>query len=266
MSVLPVVGSELPTDSDAAVVVTEYVDDVRGDTLDAVDEHVGRSCVRLGSAEVWPDLHDERSVMSFLVRPVAVFLSYEVGDDRFSPVVGSRVPFPCPVDSLCMLLGCDIRKAKAGPLAEVWDWRSVLCGIAHSSQLPELPNSDGPDSFRDIGMTYVLNLSVSPVGSPGGGLETVPRSPPLPYCRVAELMSISITIGRGCTRMRGCAGNGHSPGEIKDVGRVGVPRTEMTCAENSGLTAMCVRKEKVRFGRDTKYVRGMMGVPRTEMC
>ena len=26
-----------------------------------------------------------------------------------------------------MLLGGDIRKAKAGPLAEVWDWRSVQC-------------------------------------------------------------------------------------------------------------------------------------------
>ena len=47
VSVLSVVGSELPTDSDAAVVVTEHVDDVRGDTLDAVDEggwSVGRPC------------------------------------------------------------------------------------------------------------------------------------------------------------------------------------------------------------------------------
>ena len=103
VSVLPIVGSELPTDSDAAVVVTEYVDDVWGDTLDAVDEGVGRSCVRSDSAEVWPVLHDERSVMSFLVRPVAV-LSYEVDeDDRLSPVVSSRVPLPCLVDldSLC---------------------------------------------------------------------------------------------------------------------------------------------------------------------
>ena len=66
-----VVGSELPTDSDAAVIITEHVDNVRGETLDAVDEGVGRSCVRSDSAEVWPVLHDERSVMSFLVRPVA---------------------------------------------------------------------------------------------------------------------------------------------------------------------------------------------------
>ena len=58
VSVLPVVGSELPTDSDAAVVVTEYLDDARGDTLDAVDEDVGRSCIRSGLAEDWPDLPD----------------------------------------------------------------------------------------------------------------------------------------------------------------------------------------------------------------
>ena len=75
MSILPVVGSELTTDSDAAVVGTEHVDDVMGDTLDAVDEGVGRSCVRMDSAEAWPVLHDKRSVMSFLVRPVAVLTS-----------------------------------------------------------------------------------------------------------------------------------------------------------------------------------------------
>ena len=120
--------------------------------------------------------------MSFLVRPVAVLtnqfvLSYEVGDDdRFSPVVGGCVPLPCPVDSLCMLLGSDIKNAETGPQAEVWDWRSVICGIAHSSQLPALLDSDCPDRFREVGMTYALDLSVrgthSHVKSPGGGLVT----------------------------------------------------------------------------------------------
>ena len=81
-----------------------------------------------------------------------------------------------------MLLQDDIKITKAGTQAEVWPWRSVLCGIARSSRLPELPNSDCPDRFQDIGMTYVLDLSVrgmlSPVGSPGVGLETVAQSPP----------------------------------------------------------------------------------------
>ena len=75
VSVLPVVGKGLPTDSDAAVVATEHVDEVRGDTFDAVDEVVGRSCIRADSVEVWPVLHDERTVMSCLVRPVAVLTS-----------------------------------------------------------------------------------------------------------------------------------------------------------------------------------------------
>ena len=50
VSVVPVVGRELPTDLDAAVVDMVHVDDVMGDTLDAVDEGVGRLCVRVGLA------------------------------------------------------------------------------------------------------------------------------------------------------------------------------------------------------------------------
>ena len=56
VSVLLVVGSELPTVSDAAVVATEPVDDVRGNTLDAVDEGVCRSCIHSDSAEASPVL------------------------------------------------------------------------------------------------------------------------------------------------------------------------------------------------------------------
>ena len=76
MSVLPVVGSELPTDSDAAVVGTMRVDDVMGDTLDAVGESVGRSCVRTDSVEAWPVLQDEHCVMSFLIRPASILSSH----------------------------------------------------------------------------------------------------------------------------------------------------------------------------------------------
>ena len=54
VSVLPVVGSELLTDSDAAVVGMVRVDDVMGDTLDAVGESVGRLCVCMDSGEAWP--------------------------------------------------------------------------------------------------------------------------------------------------------------------------------------------------------------------
>ena len=47
VSVLPVVGSELPTVFDAAVVDAVCMVDGLGNTLDAVDEGVGRSCVRI---------------------------------------------------------------------------------------------------------------------------------------------------------------------------------------------------------------------------
>ena len=74
MSVLPVVGSELSTDSDAAVVGTVRADAVMGDTLDAVDESVGRWCVRMDSVAAWPVLHDERSVMSIFCRMMLVVM------------------------------------------------------------------------------------------------------------------------------------------------------------------------------------------------
>ena len=38
---------------------------------------------------------------------------------------------------------------------------------------------------------------------------------------------------RSCTRMRGCAGNGHSPGETQDARKFGVPPGER-CMEDSG--------------------------------
>ena len=94
---------------------------------------------------------------------------------------------------------------------------------------------------------------------------TVARLPPIPYGQLAERMSNMIAIGRSCTLMRGCVGNGHSPAAIQDVRRVGVSRTELTCSEDSRNTALCAWKEGVRFGREPKYVRGMTGIPRTEM-
>ena len=68
VSVLPDVGSELPTDCDASVVCTARVDEVMDDALDVVGMSVGQSCVRTDSEDALPVLEDERSVMSFLVR------------------------------------------------------------------------------------------------------------------------------------------------------------------------------------------------------
>ena len=131
--------------------------------------------------------HDECSSHEFFGRPVAVltsqfFLSYDVGgEDCFSPVVGGRVPLTCPVDldSLYMLPGKYCRNEETGPHAEVWDWMSILCDVARSSQLPVLPDSDCQDRFRGVGRTYVLDLNFreaySRVQLHGGGLVMVVR-------------------------------------------------------------------------------------------
>ena len=65
MSVLPDVGSELLTDSDAtAVVCTALVDEAVDDALDVVGLSVGQSCLRTDSEDALPVLLEERSVMS----------------------------------------------------------------------------------------------------------------------------------------------------------------------------------------------------------
>ena len=62
VSVLPDVGSELPTDSDAAVVCTVRVDEEMDDALDEVGGNVSRSCIHMDSEDVFPVLLDEHSV------------------------------------------------------------------------------------------------------------------------------------------------------------------------------------------------------------
>ena len=76
VSVLPYVGSELPTVSDAAAVVCAVpVYDAGNGALDVVGLSVGQSCLRMDSDDTLPALQDERSLMSFLVRPAAVLIS-----------------------------------------------------------------------------------------------------------------------------------------------------------------------------------------------
>ena len=76
VSVLPDVGSELLTVSDAAAVVSAApAYEVGNGSLDVVGLSVRQSCLRMDSEDTCPALQDERSVMSFLVRPAAVLIS-----------------------------------------------------------------------------------------------------------------------------------------------------------------------------------------------
>ena len=75
VSVLPVVGSELPTVLDAAVVNMEQsVIDI-GNALDAVNESTGQSCAGAVLADSSSSLHDICSVISSWLRPQAVLTS-----------------------------------------------------------------------------------------------------------------------------------------------------------------------------------------------
>ena len=77
VSVLPDVGSELPMVSDAATIVCAApAYEVGNGALDVVGLSVGQSCLRMDSEDTLPALQDERSVMSFLVRPAAVLISH----------------------------------------------------------------------------------------------------------------------------------------------------------------------------------------------
>ena len=64
VSVLPDVGSKLPT-----------VHEVGNNALDVVGLRVGQSCLRMNLEDTLLALQDERSVVSFLVRPAAVLIS-----------------------------------------------------------------------------------------------------------------------------------------------------------------------------------------------
>ena len=142
VSVLPDVGSELPTDSDAAAVVrTALVDEVMDDALDVVGLSVAQSCLRMDSEDALPVMQDERSVMSFLVRPVAVLISQFVwsyddcGDDRFSPGASDRVSLDCHVDldSPWIVYREYRRNVETGSRTVVSNWRKILCCVVSSA-------------------------------------------------------------------------------------------------------------------------------------
>ena len=91
-------------------------------------------------------------------------------------------------------------------------------------RLPELfSDTDCLNCFRNVGKICMLDLNVRGtyprVGPPGCDLEMVARMPPVPYCRVAEMLSDTVVQRRGCTRMSGCRGKLTFPG--RDTGCVG---------------------------------------------
>ena len=214
--------------------------EVGNGALDVVDLSVGQSCLRMVSGDTLPALQVEQK--RFLVRPAAVliskfFLSYDVcGDDGFSPGVRVRGSLVCHVDldSLWMVHWEDRRTVETGSHIGVSVWRNMLCCVARLSRLPEFPDTACLKYFRNIGKKCVLDLNAgetyTPVWSPECCLETV--APKQPHCRVEVVLSAMVTQVSGCTQMRGCMGNEHSPGKTLDAWEVDVSPGEM-CAEDS---------------------------------
>ena len=99
------------------------------------------------------------------------------------------------------------------------------------SRLPEFPDTDCLNCFRAVGKNCVLDLNsrktYNRVRTPECRLETVVQMPPIQRGRVAEVPSDTVAQVRGCTRMRGCVGNGHFPGETQDAREVGVSPDQM---------------------------------------
>ena len=210
VSVLPNVGSELPTDSDAAAVVCmAFVDEAVDDALHVVGLSVGQSCLRTDSEDALPVFIEERSVMSCLVWPDADIC----GDDRFSPGVHNRILLDCQadLDYLWMVYWEGRRGIEIGSRTGVSAWRRVLCGAARLSRLPEFPDTDCLNCFSDIGRDCVLDLNAwgtcPRVRPPECGLETFAQTPPIQQnCLIAEVPSGAVTLVRG-----------HSPGETQDA-------------------------------------------------
>ena len=104
VSVLPVVGSDLPTGLYAVVGVTKQLEVDLCNILDKVGHGAGRSCVCMVPAERLPDLREVCDIMFSWIRPVAVltsqfFLSDERGEmDMPSRINGSRASLQQEVD------------------------------------------------------------------------------------------------------------------------------------------------------------------------
>ena len=79
-------------------------------------------------------------------------------DDRFSPVMSGRVSLNCHVDlfSLWMVSWDDRRNVQTGSRTGVSDWRSILCDVAQLSRMPEFPDTDCLNCFRNVGNNCML--------------------------------------------------------------------------------------------------------------
>ena len=173
VSVLPVVGSDLPTGLSAVVGVTKQLVVDLGNTLGKVGHGAGQSCVRMVPAERLPDLREVRDIMFSWIRPVAVltsqfFLSDEKGEmDMPSRINGGRTSLQQEVDfDSVHICPQKMRHAlTAGPAVDQWDWRRIIELIKWFCKLLDIPKLAGSNGLRDLDRKYRLKLCVMTVQS-----------------------------------------------------------------------------------------------------
>ena len=189
VSVLPVVGSKLPTGLSAAVGVTEQLVVDLGDTLDNVDHGAGRLCVHIVPAERLPDLREVRDIMFSWIRPVAVltsqfFLSDENGEvDMPSCINGGRASLRQKVN-FDLLYICPQKMGHAltaGTAVDRWDWRRILENVVRFYKLLDILKWADSNGLRNLDRKYRLKLcamtvqsSIQPLGS-GPETSSYPR-------------------------------------------------------------------------------------------
>ena len=173
VSVLPVVGSELPTGLSAVVGVTEQLVVDLGDTLDKVDHGAGQSCVRIVPEERLPDLREVCDIMFSWIRPVAVltsqlFLSDENGEvDMPSRINGGRASLRQEVDFDSLYI-CPQKMGHAltaGTAVDRWDWRRILENVVQFCKLLDIPKWADSNGLRNLDRKYRLKLCVMTVQS-----------------------------------------------------------------------------------------------------
>ena len=100
--------------------------------------------------------------------------------------------------------------------------------------MPVLPATSYLRSFRGLGRTCIIDLnagaSTAPVEMLGDDTQMDLPRPQFPPGGVEVLPSTLVTLMSDDSRRRGCAGNGHSPGE-KSITDLGFPWASYTPGE-----------------------------------
>ena len=132
------------------------------------------------------------------------------------------------IDFPWMVCWEDRRNVETGSPTGVFDWRSVLCGVALLSRLPEVPDTDCLNCFSAVGKNCVLDLNArktyNRVRPPECGLEAVAQMPPIQHCWVAEMPSD--TVAWEMDETQDAREMGVSPGEMEHAEGLGYIRPD----------------------------------------